>query len=88
MILFHTFSLDPPNSAPTSLCEEERVGYAKRTKFAYDKIYVQERHAKIIQISGNTCTNNWCCINTILCCKSDKENKHNLGQQQMIVLLF
>ena len=54
----------------------------------YDKIYVKERHAKISQKSGNTCTNNWCCINTILCCKSDKENKHILGKEQMIVLLI
>jgi hypothetical protein len=57
-------------------------------KFEYDKIYVKERHAKVIQKSSNTCNNNWCCINTILCCKNDKENKHILGKEQMIVLLF
>ena len=75
-------TLLPPPSVKRS------VGYAMRTKFAYDKIYGKERHAKIIQISGNTCTNNWCCINIILCCKSDNEKKHILGQQQMTVLLF
>jgi hypothetical protein len=57
-------------------------------KLAHDKIYVKERYAKIIQKSGNTCADNWCCFNTILYCNNNKENKHILGKEQTIVLLF